>query len=83
MLFEPFCFIRFIESNGNTAIISYIDNWAEGAPSYYFFDDLVIDMQHCIHIDVAGEYLRKINEAHLIRRLKTLDCPCEQRVRLL
>lgn len=76
MLFDPFCFVRFVEDNG-VNILEYIDNWAEGQkPIYYFFDDLVIDMQECIHIQVAKIYLQKLNANHLINKLQDLDCPC-------
>ena len=51
MLFDPLCFIKYLEDNGEI-IIEYIDNWAEGLmPTYYFFGDLVIDMKECIHIN--------------------------------
>ena len=76
MLFDPLCFIKYVEENGE-AIIEYIDNWAEGQmPTYYFFGDLVIDMKECIHIQVAKIYLQKLNAHHLIKNLENLDCPC-------
>lgn len=76
MLFEPACFLRFLEDN-DIPILEYIDNWTDGEVHYYFFnEDLVIDMRECIHIEVAKMYLRKINAQHLIVYLRTLDCPC-------
>jgi hypothetical protein len=76
MLLDPYCFIRFLEDN-NVPVLEYIDNWAEGEVRYYFFNEaLVIDMQECIHVEVARMYLRKIRAEHLALRLKTLDCPC-------
>jgi len=76
MLFDPFCFVRFIEESGEE-VVDYIDNWADGQiPKYYFFRDLGIDMQECIHIQVAEIYLQKLNASHLINKLKDLDCPC-------
>lgn len=53
MLFDPFCFVRFVEEGGED-IVEYIDNWADGQkPIYHFFGDLGIDMRECIHIQVA------------------------------
>ncbi len=78
MLFDAYCFVKFVEDSGEN-IIEYVDNWAEGQkPIYYFFDDLVIDMQECIHIQVAKIYLQKLNTHHLIHKLHDLDyCPCQ------
>lgn len=77
MLFDPYCFVKFVEDNGEN-VIEYVDNWAEGQKSiYYFFDDLVIDMPECIHIQVAKIYLQKLNAHHLISKLQELDCPCK------
>lgn len=76
MLFDPLCFVNFVEENGKN-IINYIDNWADGtAPKYYFFDDLIIDMRECIHIEVAKIYLQKLNSPELSSQLKNLNCPC-------
>ena len=51
MLFDPLCFIKYVEENGE-AIIEYIDNWADGQmPTYYFFGDLVINMNTFFHIN--------------------------------
>ena len=77
MLFDPFCFVKFVEKNDVT-IVEYIDNLAEGQkPIYHFFDDLVIDMRECIHIQVAKIYLQRLNAHHLITNLDSLDCPCK------
>ncbi|MCC9018677.1 hypothetical protein [Flavobacterium lipolyticum] len=80
MLFEPSCFIKFIEDH-DVGVIEYTDNWTDGADvKYHFFnDDLVIDMQHCIHIEVAKHYLKKINAAFLINELENIDCPCSDK----
>ena len=76
MLFDPFCFVKFVEDSGED-IIEYIDNWADGqTPIYHFFGDLVIDMRECIHIQVAKIYLQKWNAQHLINNLEDLKCPC-------
>jgi hypothetical protein len=76
MLFDPFCFVDFVENSGE-GIVEYIDNWAdEQKPIYYFFDDLVIDMRECIDLQVARIYLQKLNPQHLIQELEDLDCPC-------
>ena len=76
MLFDPFCFIKFVEDSG-VSIVEYIDNWADGQmPRYHFFGDLVIDMRECIHIQVAKIYLQKLNAQHLINNLEDLKCPC-------
>lgn len=78
MLFDPFCFVRFVEEN-DECIVEYIDNWADGqTPIYYFFGDLVIDMRNCIHISVAKFYLQMLNVQHLIAHLERLDCPCQK-----
>jgi hypothetical protein len=70
--------VRFVEDN-DVALVEYIDNWTDGVPAkYHFFNgDLVIDMQHCIHIEVAKRYLKKINAEHLINELSNIDCPCK------
>ena len=76
MLFEPYCFISFIENN-DIIIIKHIDNWTDGEVIYYFFDeDLVINMNECIDILIAKKYLQKLNASHLIQQLDELDCPC-------
>lgn len=76
MLFDPFCFVRFVEESGEN-VVEYIDNWTEGPkPTYHFFGDLVIDMRECIHIQVAKLYLRKLKAHTLIDKLTKLDCPC-------
>jgi hypothetical protein len=76
MLFDPLCFVNFVEENGKN-IINYVDNWADGsAPKYYFFDDLIIDMRECIHFEVAKIYLQKLNSPELSSQLKNLNCPC-------
>lgn len=75
MLFDPFCFVKFVEDNGEN-IVKYVDNWADGQPIYYFFDDLIVNMQECIHVQVAKIYLQKLNAHHLINKLKDLECPC-------
>ena len=76
MLFDPFCFVKFVEDSGEN-IVEYIDNWADGQmPIYHFFGDLVIDMRECIHIQVAKIYLQKLNAQHLINNLEDLKCPC-------
>lgn len=77
MLFDPYCFVRFVEDSGED-IVEYIDNWADGQkPIYYFFGDLAIDMRECIHIQVAKIYLQKLNAQHLINNLENLECPCD------
>ena len=76
MLFDALCFVNFVEENGKN-VINYVDNWADGsAPKYYFFDDLVIDMGECIHIEVAKIYLQKLNAQKLNNQIINLDCPC-------
>jgi hypothetical protein len=76
MLFDPFCFVKFVEDSGEN-IVEYIDNWADGQmPIYHFFGDLVIDMRECIHIQVAKIYLQKLNAQHLVNNLEDLKCPC-------
>lgn len=76
MLFEPYCLIQFIEQNGKE-IIEYVDNWTEGEVNYYFFDnDLVINMQECVHISVAERYLRKLKMEKFTDRLPFIECPC-------
>jgi hypothetical protein len=77
MLFDPFCFVKFVEDSGED-IVEYIDNWADSqTPIYYFFGDLTIDMRECIHIQVAKIYLQKLNAQHLINNLEDLKCPCK------
>lgn len=77
MLFDPFCFVKFVEDSGED-IVEYIDNWADSQiPIYYFFGDLTIDMRECIHIQVAKIYLQKLNAQHLINNLEDLKCPCK------
>ncbi len=77
MLLEPLCFIRFVEDN-DIPVIEYIDNWTVGAKvKYHFFnDDILIDMEHCVHVIVAKEYLIKLNAHHLITQVEKLECPC-------
>jgi|688.fasta_scaffold1295830_2 hypothetical protein len=76
MLFDPFCFVKFVEDSGED-IVEYIDNWADGqTPIYHFFGDLAIDMRECIHIQVAKIYLQMLNAQHLINKLEDLKCPC-------
>ena len=78
MLFDPFCFVKFVEESGED-IVEYIDNWADGqTPTYYFFGDLIIDMRECIHIQVAKIYLQKLNLQNLINDLEDLKCPCNK-----
>ena len=78
MLFDPFCFVKFVEDSGED-IVEYIDNWADGqTPIYHFFGDLIIDMRECIHIQVAKIYLQKLNVQHLINNLEDLKCPCNK-----
>jgi hypothetical protein len=80
MLFDPFCFVKFVEESGEETV-EYIDNWADGQkPIYHFFDDLVIDMRECIHIEVAKIYLQKLDAPHLIKQLEILKCPCNNQV---
>jgi hypothetical protein len=75
MLFDPYCFIQYIERN-NGDIVEYTDNWTDGNPIIHLFEDLPVSMSECIHIEVAKMYLDKINAKHLIDSLKNLDCPC-------
>lgn len=76
MLFDPFCFIEFIQNTGEE-VVEYVDNWAEGVPPiFHLFNDLPIDMAECIHIDIAKKYLLRLNLQHLIALLTELDCPC-------
>jgi hypothetical protein len=76
MLFDPFCFVQFIEERGES-VVEYIDNWADGpSPTYYFFGDLVIDMRECIHIQVSKINLHKLGAFHLLNNLENLNCPC-------
>lgn len=78
MLFDPFCFVKFVEESGQD-IVEYIDNWADGqTPIYYFFGDLIIDMRECINIQVAKIYLQKLNLQNLINDLEDLKCPCNK-----
>ena len=77
MLFDPNCFIRFIEDQQGD-IVEYMDNWTDGKnPIYHLFEDLPIPMGECIHIEVAKIYLNKVKSSNLIKSLPDLYCPCK------